>query len=783
MNNSDREKNSENVTNNHKNIPTNTRKGKIVNPSSGSSIGNKFKNKGMPNNVGTNLASIAASKKQEIDIKKDSSLTDEEKSELLTEAKKEQKKETRKVVAKGLVKFLIKNPWILAILAILLLIFIFSIYLIQYKYEMPDSGITDYDELETISGNFCTTISLIKEHDKYPGTDIVTNIDDIDLEELFDSNGDGKADTKRWSKKDVPLEDYVKGVVKAEAERVNDEKVFEVASVMARTYALEITSKRCFTWDNENIKAQYKNPQNYVSGSVPNKISKAVSKTSGIVAVESEKLYDMSQESYYDNFCYKEIVYDEKIHSEVEFEMLQEGDNKFITMYGDWVKENVVNPLDDIEKFNNSGKYDGQCQKNGVGLYIAKSLVNNEDNPFSTKRVLNYFYGYDVELRKIKTLTPIIAGLCMDFDLYSTTLTKEQFVSLVNSYNGGTKYARMAAIADQIYDMSIANGLNPELVITRAIREGFSGGNNNYWGINAPNGKSGNSYNSLSEGAMAFINVMVGYKASSLYEVYDKHHYAFIGAKWFKNGNGGLGGCYYLEYIAKYYTNQSRLAEARASCAAGTEIPTNAEDQSAYSMWQVEMMQKARKDVFGIESTCDENQNDSWDAGTKPAVADKDCNNMLAYLFPQGVPQNLDEANSYQTYIDVPVTNKDGTTKTVKLLAHRAVLNDIKKALTDAQNEGFVVYDVQTQRDPQRCITEKQGRKCGLTMSQHCYGLAVDINVAENPFTAEPRVLGNPYAITRDTALYKSFTSLGWGWGGDFNQPKKDYMHFSYMGS
>ncbi len=168
--------------------------------------------------------------------------------------------------------------------------------------------------------------------------------------------------------------------------------------------------------------------------------------------------------------------------------------------------------------------------------------------------------------------------------------------------------------------------------------------------------------------------------------------------------------------------------------------------------------------------------------GTKPVS--KECSTMTSSLFPGGIPKTQAEISKYLTTVTVAVTTKSGQKKSQSLTLHSAIASDVVKALQDAQNAGFKVYDVQSMRGWNRCSTETGGATCGLTMSQHCYGLAVDINVAENPFVAS----ANPYAssefaINHNTQLYKSFVSLGWGWGGDWKQAKKDYMHFSYMGT
>jgi hypothetical protein len=76
--------------------------------------------------------------------------------------------------------------------------------------------------------------------------------------------------------------------------------------------------------------------------------------------------------------------------------------------------------------------------------------------------------------------------------------------------------------------------------------------------------------------------------------------------------------------------------------------------------------------------------------------------------------------------------------------------------------------------------------------SQHAYGLAVDVNPAENPYVG--------CGMSRDPTLQKyrdrshhrkgmvtrkaigAFASIGWGWGGAWAGDTKDYMHFSSTG-
>jgi D-alanyl-D-alanine carboxypeptidase len=76
--------------------------------------------------------------------------------------------------------------------------------------------------------------------------------------------------------------------------------------------------------------------------------------------------------------------------------------------------------------------------------------------------------------------------------------------------------------------------------------------------------------------------------------------------------------------------------------------------------------------------------------------------------------------------------------------------------------------------------------------SQHAFGLAVDLNPIENPYTGCGRTRERasiPY-LNRSRirpgmvtpAVVRAFRSIGWGWGGAWAGSTKDYMHFSSSG-
>ena len=96
---------------------------------------------------------------------------------------------------------------------------------------------------------------------------------------------------------------------------------------------------------------------------------------------------------------------------------------------------------------------------------------------------------------------------CSEFPMKSTTLSKNEFVEILNqnltsTAAGPTTFRNNA---EKIYDIATMNNVNPELVVVRAEMEGYSGGTNNYWGIGAYNGQMGFSYSSFDEGVLEFV--------------------------------------------------------------------------------------------------------------------------------------------------------------------------------------------------------------------------------------------------------------------------------------
>ncbi|HZD80440.1 MAG TPA: M15 family metallopeptidase [Actinomycetota bacterium] len=83
----------------------------------------------------------------------------------------------------------------------------------------------------------------------------------------------------------------------------------------------------------------------------------------------------------------------------------------------------------------------------------------------------------------------------------------------------------------------------------------------------------------------------------------------------------------------------------------------------------------------------------------------------------------------------------------------------------------------------------------GPIISQHAFGLAIDINPIQNPYVAADGFVRNhiarayrdrsrelPGMIHDGDVVVRAFAAIGWGWGGHWSSGK-DYMHFSASGT
>lgn len=230
-------------------------------------------------------------------------------------------------------------------------------------------------------------------------------------------------------------------------------------------------------------------------------------------------------------------------------------------------------------------------------------------------------------------------SICSTISMNNTTLSESEFTeSLRQKANLGGGYKIFYENASTIYNLSVNNNINPEMVVLRAVSEGFSpgGSTNNYWGLGCTNTggiKACINYSTFSQGVLGYINNISKY--NTVEEMMSK--YAYIGSYWYSPGGSGIGGCYYFPYIKKYLSS-SRSLEVQSACSRNCSgsscLKTTDEDQRAYSKWQVEKMSNTRKIVFNLdEDKCDSNS--SVNGGTGSEIVQYAINTFDSFSYSQ----------------------------------------------------------------------------------------------------------------------------------------------------
>ena len=388
---------------------------------------------------------------------------------------------------------------------------------------------------------------------------------------------------------------------------------------------------------------------------------------------------------------------------------------------------------------------------------------------------------------------------CETFKVHDTySISESNFKTAVETYCSSHDCASINSNWDlsTVYKAAVSNDLNPMFAVARAFCEGFSPGSskNNYWGIGCYNNCNSccTSYSSLSDGVAGLANLTIVSNATYMYDIFSSG-YASLGGSanvWLNPGNWSAGGCVYLDSI-KPYLSESGKAHAESACATGVSgVQITDEENKAYYLWNCEKTMKYVTDIFGsylVVYTSPDAGGTAVNVSGTTGAAGKTWEEKLQMVFPNGVPQSSSELESYLTTVECE-TLKNGT-KYVQV--HKTIAQDVVAACESAKAEGFNIYDIGGYR---QFGSDGAGKisSLGLNYSQHCYGLAVDINPTDNGQFKNGAATGawhyypddpayNDVTIKSTGAIYKSFTSNGWGWGGEWNS-SKDYMHFSFFG-
>lgn len=166
----------------------------------------------------------------------------------------------------------------------------------------------------------------------------------------------------------------------------------------------------------------------------------------------------------------------------------------------------------------------------------------------------------------------------------------------------------------------------------------------------------------------------------------------------------------------------------------------------------------------------------SGSGGNTGDVANKgDKNARLQFLFPNGTPSNQAGMKAYLTTIKVEILDRNGNPSTASLTCHKSLASSIQSAYKEMKAKGFRAYD-------NGCFNWRKMTNSSA-MSNHAFGVAIDINPGYNPYvsgTSSSTWQNAPgcYKIQGDiVTIWKKY---GFYWGGDYKNIK-DYMHFEYV--
>lgn len=125
--------------------------------------------------------------------------------------------------------------------------------------------------------------------------------------------------------------------------------------------------------------------------------------------------------------------------------------------------------------------------------------------------------------------------------------------------------------------------------------------------------------------------------------------------------------------------------------------------------------------------------------------------------------------------------------------ACRQVADRLVDALEQALSEGAVIRTISVYR-PIRSRGPLDASGHRTVLSDHAFGVAVDINQAHNGLYGDcvtfgptcQLLRGGPWepdrdveSLTADHPVVRALVSAGWQWGGELPGRQKDYMHFT----
>lgn len=160
-------------------------------------------------------------------------------------------------------------------------------------------------------------------------------------------------------------------------------------------------------------------------------------------------------------------------------------------------------------------------------------------------------------------------------------------------------------------------------------------------------------------------------------------------------------------------------------------------------------------------------------------------------LYGKDIPHTIKET---LTLVDIPYISPKGEILTGQLLIHRAVENEVSEIFNELLQMRFPVTkmipivfyhweDGESMKDDNTSAFNYRTIAGTDRLSNHSYGLAIDINPGLNPYVKDGLILpeGAIYDVTKagtiTPEIAEVFLRRGWVWGGEW-ETLKDWQHF-----
>lgn len=241
----------------------------------------------------------------------------------------------------------------------------FKEYAVRYNKEVED--LTDEEKIEARTDIWYYIIDLADLDDAYYTKDELASLISISgqCSTISVENKDGSVEQ-------VPLEEYVMGVVWAEFRNAHNYEMYKAQAIASRSYVISKT-KSCTTSIKNSSSAQNYSSEVLTSNSQWAKmIREAVMATAGQLVVRNGKVVHAE----YDAFCYS-------TKSSSNYKICQKGDLVPVS----WVSSNVSG-AENLSANKSHGR--------GMSQWGALYLITNKG--FNANSVLKHYYGEDTTL-------------------------------------------------------------------------------------------------------------------------------------------------------------------------------------------------------------------------------------------------------------------------------------------------------------------------------------------------------------------------------------------------